>query len=187
MSIPGDPSSDHAREGWQRVAQCKSAPPGEGKRLSRMVPAVPKHHGLAHHCSRTSGVGWRTEQGSHQRVCNILQWQGAGAQGDVFRLCSGTPSLQLSPGQGRMRALCSQGLPQPHTCWAEEEQPGRRRRAPLCCSEAVLASCSLQRAPGSFPTGFQRASSAGRGRDRSELHLCTCETQGSQRGHPGAN
>lgn len=147
----------------------------------------PKHHRLAHHCSGTSGVGWRTEQGSHQRVCNILQWQGAGAQGDVFRLCSGTPSLQLSPGQGRMRALCSQGLPQPRTCWAEEEQPGRRRRASLCCSEAVLASCSLQRAPGSFPTGFQRASSAGRGRDRSELHLCTCEAQGSQRGHPGAN
>lgn len=42
MLIPGDPSSDHAREGWQRVAQCKSAPHGEGKRLPRMVPAVPK-------------------------------------------------------------------------------------------------------------------------------------------------
>lgn len=184
MSIPGDPSSDHARGGWHSA----SLLPLERVRGSQgWFQLYQKHHRLVHHCSRTSGVGWRTEQGSHQRVCNILQWQGAGAQGDVFRLCSGTPSLQLSPGQGRMRALCSQGLPQPRTCWAEEEQPGRRRRAPLCCSEAVLASCSLQRAPGSFPTGFQRASSAGRGRDRSELRLCTCETQGSQRGHPGAN
>lgn len=64
---------------------------------------------------------------------------------------SGTRSLQLSTssaGQGRMRALCSRGLPPPRTCWAEEEWPGRRRRAPLCCSEAILATCSLQRAPG---------------------------------------